>query len=144
MTDESFQTNRLIVEVTYPDGTSRERLQEILGFAVYRADKAYHEPLDTHERHDWETLNDGTAFTYTALTPDHGVNKHTGSNDYRDLMEAFMIFAKYPNEYHDISRAEHDEIWAGPDPEVVSTEDKLRLEELGWNDYGDGGFHHFV
>lgn len=63
---------------------------------------------------------------------------------YAKWIEAFQIFAKYDPEGTDVA-AEHDEMWAGPDPSVVSPEDKARLEELGWRDYEDGnGFHAFV
>ena len=47
--------------------------------------------------------------------------------------EAFLIFAKYePHKFGNIS-AEYDVIYAGPDPEKVSDEDKARLEQLGWS-----------
>lgn len=50
------------------------------------------------------------------------------------IVKAFTIFLKYedldnldPDVY-----AEHDVIYCGPDPEIVSEEDKLKLEELGF------------
>lgn len=48
--------------------------------------------------------------------------------------EAFAIFAKYaePEAVIDGVAAEHDEVYAGPDPSVVSPEDLHRLEALGW------------
>lgn len=61
-----------------------------------------------------------------------------------EWIESFEIFKKY--EANDgLAGAEHDEVFAGPDPEVVSVEDTKRLEELGWNEseYG-GGFQAFV
>lgn len=60
-------------------------------------------------------------------------------------VEAFQIFAKYipEGEWLDVA-AEHDEIFAGPNPEVVTPEDKARLEELGWGDYEDSSFKRFV
>jgi hypothetical protein len=48
-----------------------------------------------------------------------------------EFAEAFMIFAKYGDESHSVQTA-HDEIFAGPDPSVVSDEDRARLKELGW------------
>jgi hypothetical protein len=48
----------------------------------------------------------------------------------RNLAEAFTIFAGYPGA-DDVS-AEHDVLFAGPDPAVVSAEHTARLEELGW------------
>lgn len=53
--------------------------------------------------------------------------RHRG---YDELMAAFTIFGKYPHEYH-LSRGDY-EIYSGPDPKVVSDEDKIALEKLGW------------
>lgn len=61
---------------------------------------------------------------------------------YENYIKAFHIFMKYPHSA--FLSAEHDEIHAGPDPENVTDEDKAILEELGWNDYGEGSFHCFV
>lgn len=61
---------------------------------------------------------------------------------YARMARAFQIFDSYgdPNE-QDIS-AEHDEIFAGPDPEVVSAEHLIELEQLGWHaDDGNGTFY---
>ena len=58
------------------------------------------------------------------------------------LIEAFLIFKKYMND--DMSTrvsAEHDIVYAGPDPIDVSEKDKKRLEELGW--YPDKSFDCF-
>lgn len=55
--------------------------------------------------------------------------------------EAFAVFARY--ECRGIS-CEHDEIWAGPEAEEVTAEDRLRLEELGWTPSEAGGFHRYV
>lgn len=63
---------------------------------------------------------------------------------YRDMIEAFTIFAKYEGDEQYLAAAEHDEIWAGPSPEDVSDEDKKRLEELGWTEWDTGNFHLFV
>lgn len=58
--------------------------------------------------------------------------------------EAFTIFAKYTGDnWLDIA-AEHDSIWAGPDAERVSDEDKKRLDALGWTPADEGGFQHYV
>lgn len=48
-----------------------------------------------------------------------------------DWAEAFTIFAKYSDGADHVA-AEHDEVFAGPDPDVVSSEDVARLEALGW------------
>ncbi len=57
------------------------------------------------------------------------------------MLKAFTIFAKYNAE--DNVSAGHDEIWAGPDPEVVSAEDLAILESLGWYPH-DECFRKFV
>lgn len=60
-------------------------------------------------------------------------------------IEAFQIFAKYmpEGEWFEVA-AEHDEIYAGPNPETVTSEDKARLEELGWHDFEEECFQRFV
>lgn len=63
---------------------------------------------------------------------------------YKDLIEAFTIFAKYEGENQYLPGVEHDEMWAGPNPEDVSEEDKKRLEELGWNEWDTSNFHLYV
>lgn len=61
------------------------------------------------------------------------------------LIEALQIFAKYPDADGWLS-AEHDEVWFGPDPSIVSDVDKARLNELGWHpDFdGESTFHKFT
>jgi hypothetical protein len=63
-----------------------------------------------------------------------------------EMSEAFAIFAKYSDGKYGYVYAEHDRIDAGPDPKVVSPEDKARLEELDWHvDDIDGNmFYRFV
>lgn len=53
---------------------------------------------------------------------------------YDGMIESIQIFRKYAT-----SGAEefpmgpmHDQLYAGPSPEIVSEEDKKRLSELGW------------
>lgn len=71
----------------------------------------------------------------------------SAANTASGLIEAISIFAKYdePDSYFAIS-AEHDEIWLGPDPEIVTPEDTARLEQLGFEPDFDGNscFHRFV
>lgn len=50
-----------------------------------------------------------------------------------DWIESFEIFKKYPDGETSIIGAEHDLVYAGPSPAVVSPEDWARLEKLGWN-----------
>jgi hypothetical protein len=60
-----------------------------------------------------------------------------------EWIESFEIFKKY--EANDgLGAAGHDEVFAGPDPELVSSEDRTRLEQLGWNESEYGGFQAFV
>lgn len=49
---------------------------------------------------------------------------------YDEFIRAFEIFRKYPQD--EMVTAEHDEVYAGPDPRIVSDEDKAELEKLGW------------
>lgn len=62
---------------------------------------------------------------------------------FQKLARALLIFDEY--ESGGFLSAEHDEIFAGPDPEVVSAEHRAELESYGWRpaDYG-GVFHKFV
>lgn len=52
-------------------------------------------------------------------------------NEYEKLRKALDIFAKY--EHRPWLSAEHDELFAGPDPSVVSAEDIEALDQLGWS-----------
>ena len=51
---------------------------------------------------------------------------------YAGLAESFEIFSKY-DEGKLRTSAEHDIIYAGPDPKDVSTPDAIRLKQLGWH-----------
>lgn len=62
----------------------------------------------------------------------------------REWAESFEIFDKYEDGKEGIHQTRHDEMEAGPDPVNVSAEDKARLEELGWHDYGRNSFHTFT
>jgi hypothetical protein len=60
------------------------------------------------------------------------------------LAEAFTIFAKY-DEGRYMTQAEHDIIYSGPDPAVLSDEDAARLEQLRWEaDHDLECFYYFV
>lgn len=66
-------------------------------------------------------------------------------NVYERMARAMAIFNSYPVERGGSIHAEHDEMYAGPDPEVVSAEHKAELEELGWLFYeGNDFFHHYT
>lgn len=49
---------------------------------------------------------------------------------YSEWIEALEIFSKY--EHVQGFSADHDEVFAGPNPEVVSDDDSTKLIELGW------------
>lgn len=48
-----------------------------------------------------------------------------------DLIEALTILRKYGNPAYP-THCEHDELWVDIRPELVSDEDKRRLDELGF------------
>lgn len=60
----------------------------------------------------------------------------TKETDYRWTFaawaEAFAIFGKYQPDMAQID-AQHDVIFAGPDPAWISQEDKDKLGQLGWH-----------
>jgi len=59
--------------------------------------------------------------------------------------KAFTIFAKYAGKEYAHTAAEHDEVYAGPEPEKVSEEDKKLLNELGWTECSEFNcFHKFT
>ena len=55
----------------------------------------------------------------------------TYKKSWAEFAEAFTIFAKYGDGLRS-TQAGHDEIFSGPYLEIVSVEDRARLEELGW------------
>ena len=50
---------------------------------------------------------------------------------YEEITQAFAIFTRYEHE-HGVD-AQHDIIYAGPDPDVMSPEDRAAVEALGWH-----------
>lgn len=68
-----------------------------------------------------------------------GVEIH---RSYEGWAEVFMIFSKYLANAQVV--CEHDQIWAGPEADQVSAEDRKRLEALGWDPSNEGGFTRFV
>lgn len=59
--------------------------------------------------------------------------------EYREMAEAFTIFAKYDTGW---IQGEHDEIFAGPNPKDVSADDRKRLKQLGWSKHDGDGFRY--
>lgn len=51
---------------------------------------------------------------------------------YQQWARAFEIFASYPHERFEGVSAQHDEVFAGPDPAVVSAEHLAELEAMNW------------
>lgn len=68
--------------------------------------------------------------------------------NYAEWIESLQIFAKYDTEGLDdfpLVRARRQELCFGCPKELLSPEDKSRLEDLGWNDYESYGLmHHFM
>lgn len=50
----------------------------------------------------------------------------------KDLIEALTLFAKYTNAKHPTC-CEHDVLYVLVDPTKVSTEDRIRLDALGFH-----------
>lgn len=69
------------------------------------------------------------------------------SNDIDSLIEAFTIFKKYltPGTYkHECpTHCDHGVMQVGVDPNVVSDEDKKRLDQLSFFGSKEGGDWHF-
>jgi len=62
-----------------------------------------------------------------------------------DLIEALSILAKYDNPKYP-THCEHDSLYVDIDPERVSKEDIIRLEELGFmvgEEEFEGGFFSY-
>lgn len=57
----------------------------------------------------------------------------------KEWKRTIEIVEKYNGADSDVlSHAEHDEVWLDLDSEIVTEKDIKELEELGWNDYGNG------
>lgn len=64
---------------------------------------------------------------------------------YQEWIESLQIFAKYDSRGlngYPATRARHKELSFGCPKDVLSSEDKARLEELGWSDYEEYGLMH--
>lgn len=59
----------------------------------------------------------------------------------KDLIEALTIFMKYDDD--DNVHCEHDELYICIDPEIVSDEDKIRLDQLSFRPNDVGGFSSY-
>lgn len=58
---------------------------------------------------------------------------------YENMIESILIFQKYATPDDDCLPLSpmHDQLYAGPDPEIVSEEDKERLKSFGWFEDSD-------
>lgn len=66
---------------------------------------------------------------------------------FAEWIESMQIFAKYAPDGVDsygTIHAAHDEIFMGPDPEKVSSEDNARLEELRWYPSEYSSYYRFT
>jgi DNA-binding protein YbaB len=61
----------------------------------------------------------------------------------KDLIKALQIFSKYMIDVENPTHCEHDELFVMCDPDLVSLEDKVRLEELSFTATNDGSFSSF-
>lgn len=59
------------------------------------------------------------------------------ANTYAAYARAFTIFAEYEPEKTYGVHPSHDELYAGPDPSVVSEAHTEELETLGWTPDGE-------
>lgn len=61
----------------------------------------------------------------------------------KDLIEALEIFSKYTTSLYN-TQCEHDELYVCISPEIVSPEDKTKLEDLGFRPRDDSfvSFRH--
>jgi hypothetical protein len=75
---------------------------------------------------------------------DDCINNRNIGCTYAGWAEAFAIFAKYETGLHGIHIMITNCVQAGPHSSVVSVEDLVRLEVLGWKPYNNVGFRHFV
>lgn len=57
-------------------------------------------------------------------------------------IESFQIFAKY-GDWQEVA-AEHDIVYAGPNPAEMKSDDIARLTELGWLESEYGCWERFV
>lgn len=60
----------------------------------------------------------------------------------KDLIEALTIFLKYGNPDNPTG-CDHDELFVGIDPSLVSKEDKKKLKKLGFFANEDGNFSSY-
>ena len=79
---------KLIVEVDFPTGTSRERLMELLSDVLYKPDVNVFDPMPIEE-HDWEKIEaTGISFCYSSIISE--VAQQEGSLTYEKLKSLFL------------------------------------------------------
>lgn len=79
---------KLIVELDFPTGTSRERLMELLSDVLYKPDVNVFDPMPIEE-HDWEMIEaTGISFCYSSIISE--VAQQEGSLTYEKLRSLFL------------------------------------------------------
>lgn len=79
---------KLIVEVDFPTGTSRETLRELLSNVLYKPDVNVFDPMPIEE-HDWEKIEaTGVSFRYSSNIPE--IEEDYSSLTYEKLRSLFL------------------------------------------------------
>lgn len=68
----------------------------------------------------------------------------TQLSDYDKIAQAFEIFRNFSNHKDHSVSAQHDVIYAGPDPVDVPDEYKEKLAALGWHPSEHDCFEYFT
>lgn len=86
--NDEVAMGKLIVEVDFPTGTSRERLMELLSDVLYKPDVNVFDPMPIEE-HDWEKIEaTGISFCYSSTISE--VAQQEGSLTYEKLKSLFL------------------------------------------------------
>lgn len=86
--NDEVAMGKLIVEVDFPTGTSRERLMELLSDVLYKPDVNVFDPMPIEE-HDWEKIEaTGVSFCYSSIISE--VAQQEGSLTYEKLKSLFL------------------------------------------------------
>lgn len=86
--NDEVAMGKLIVEVDFPTGTSRERLMELLSDVLYKPDVNVFDPMPIEE-HDWEKIEaTGISFCYSSIISE--VAQQEGSLTYEKLKSLFL------------------------------------------------------
>lgn len=132
---------RLDVEISFPVGTSRERLMELLSDVLYKPDVVLSDPMSVEE-HDWETIEStGISFRYCSDVEDN--ERVEGSLSYEKLKSLYLHKAIIDELRKDKDRVvgialENIERW-----KEVHRPDGMTVKYLDeWKQILDGGSFH--